>query len=111
MIDKIYKLLKDIGYPVYCGWYNPDINETHITFWIYNTAPTSFSDGFHEELEDSIQFDVWGTNVDEVQSADKALRKILKENEIYWANTNKDFETDSKLYHYSIRFSLNYDEE
>lgn len=107
LTDEIYELLENIGYPVYMGWYREDIQETHITFFIYNAIPTDFSDNEYEQIENSIQFDVWGTDEAEVNTAEEKIRNILKDNEFIWNGSNRDFETETGLLHFSNRFIFN----
>ncbi len=102
--DDIYRILQDIN-NVYEGWYRNDINETHVTFFTYHTAPENFSDNDFESINNSVQVDVWGTDIDDVRKTEKQIIKLLKENGFIWIEGNRDFETDTKLYHYANRFN------
>ena len=107
LTDKIYELLENIGYKVYFGWYQKDVNETHVTFFIYNASPTAYSDSEYELIENSLQLDVWGTNEEEVQDVESKCLEILRENVFYWSESNREYETDTGIYHYANRYKLN----
>lgn len=104
MEDEIYKILENVP-DVYEGWYRSDINRTHVTFFTYNTVPEDFSDCDYESITNSIQVDVWGTDEEEVRTTDKQVKKLLKQNDFLWSESNRDFETETELYHYSNRFN------
>ncbi|MBY6835976.1 hypothetical protein FDG50_00335 [Clostridium botulinum] len=104
MEDEIYRILQDTP-NVYEGWYRENIKENHVTFFTYNTSPRCFSDCDYENINNSVQIDVWGTDVDEVRKTEKEVRKLLKENEFTWIEGNRDFETDTGLFHYANRFN------
>lgn len=101
--DKIYKLLEEVK-NVYYGWYREDINDTHVTFYVYNEVPDNFSDDEFECIGYYIQFDVWGTNEEETLQTKNKVRKILINNNFSWQESNDDFETDTELYHRAMRF-------
>lgn len=105
MIDKIYEMLQNVP-NVYFGWYQEDLNETHVTFFIYNSVPTNFSDNEYESIEDSIQVDVWGTDYEEVNDRTIEVREIFTDNGFTWSSGNNDFETDTKIFHNSLRFKI-----
>lgn len=94
---------------MYEGWYRNDIEETHVTFFKYHYSPDTFFDDEATEEYTAYQFDVWGIDKNEVEKVEKQLRKILKSNEFEWLEGNVNFETDTKLYHYSDRFNINID--
>ena len=104
MEDEIYKILENIP-NVYEGWYREDIKETHVTFFTYNTVPADFSDCDNESIINSVQVDIWGTDVEEVRSIEKQVKSLLKQNDFIWSEANRDFETYTGLYHYANRFN------
>ncbi len=104
MEDEIYRILQDTS-NVYEGWYRENIKETHVTFFTYHATPINFSNCDYENINNSVQIDVWGTNIDEVKATEKEVKKLLKENEFIWIESNRDFETDTGLFHYSDRFN------
>lgn len=110
--DKIYELLQSIS-NVYEGWYREDVKQTHVTFMKYYYADDGFQDDVASEEYQAYQFDVWGTDKAEVETTEKKVRKILKKNEFIWLEGNVDIETDrdEPLYHYSDRFSINFEVE
>ena len=58
------------------GWYNQDINDTHITFYYITDNDANHSDDKNEAEEYYIQVDIW----------------------------NDDYEQDTKIYHKAARF-------
>ena len=108
--DKIYLILEDIP-NVYEGWYRKDLNETHTTFSIYNVTPTDFEDDdFTKELY-LIQVDTWGTSKTEVDEQYRKVKRLLKNNEFIWKDSNRDFETETEIYHYADRFVIDLEVE
>lgn len=104
--DIIYKLLEDIP-NVYAGWYREELSETHVTFMKYYYSPSTFLDDEATEIYFAYQFDVWGTDKDEVESIEKQVRKILIKNDFEWLDGKGEFETETGLYHNSNRFNTN----
>jgi len=105
MEDDIYKILKSVD-NVFEGWYKEDVTETHVTFFIYKQTPDDFSNCDYESTVSTVQVDVWGTNIDEVKSTETTVKGLLKDNDYLWIESNRSFETDTKLYHYTNRFSF-----
>jgi len=108
--DKIYKILEDIP-NVYEGWYREDINSTHTTFLIYYCSPDNFADDDYSEEYYAIQIDTWGTDKDEVEKQYEKVKKLFKDNDFLWLESNRDYENDTKIYHYSDRFNTNIEVE
>lgn len=104
MEDEIYKILESVP-NVYCGWYQEDVTETHVTFLIYKQFPDNFSNCDNESINNAVQVDVWGTDIDEVKNTEKTVKGLLKDNDFIWSESDRDFETDTKLYHFANRFN------
>ena len=110
MEDLIYKILEDIP-NVYEGWYRNDINSTHTTFKSYNSKPSEFADDQNESIQCLIQVDTWGTDDEEVNEQYLKVRKLLRDNDFLWQEGNKDYETDTGIYHYADRFVISVNED
>ena len=108
--DTIYKVLENIN-NVYEGWYREELKETHTTFIIYYTSPTEFEDDDNSKEYICFQIDTWGEDKESVDSQYKKVRKILKENGFCWMESNRDYETYTKIYHYADRFCVIVDYE
>ena len=62
IIEVIAKTLESIslrGITVVQGWYDEDINDTHITFCLLNDDINNISDDEEEEVSYIVQVDIW----------------------------------------------------
>lgn len=84
------------------GWYNKDINDTHITFCYMSDADTQHSDDTNEAEEYYIQVDVWSR--EDCFLLKRKVKKLLKNAGFTYFAGNDDYEQDTKLYHKAARF-------
>lgn len=84
------------------GWYNQDINDTHITFCYMSDTDTQHSDDTNEAEEYYIQVDVWDR--EDCFLLKRKVKKLLKNAGFTYFAGNDDYEQDTKLYHKAARF-------
>lgn len=84
------------------GWYNQDINDTHITFCYMSDTDTQHSDDTNEAEEYYIQADVWSR--EDCFLLKRKVKKLLKNAGFTYFAGNDDYEQDTKLYHKAARF-------
>ena len=84
------------------GWYNQDINDTHITFCYMSDTDTQHSDDTNEAEEYYIQVDTWSK--EDCFLLKRKVKKLLKNAGFTYFAGNDDYEQDTKLYHKAARF-------
>ncbi|ELC8455931.1 hypothetical protein QYB58_001016 [Clostridium perfringens] len=87
------------------GWYDNELNKTHITVHEYLESEESFQDDEASELEHNIQVDIWSKDSIESYNLKKQVRKLLKENGFKFTSGQDLFESDTKIYHKVLRFT------
>ena len=68
--DLVYQTLSSIECPVRYGWYDENMQSTHVTYFVIQESPEMDSDDEMESLAYNIQVDVWSTTDD-----DKKIKK------------------------------------
>lgn len=63
------------------GWYNQDINDTHITFYFMSDEDIDFSEDTNENEEYYIQVDIWSK--EDCFRLKKKVKKLLKKGGLY----------------------------
>jgi hypothetical protein len=108
-IEKIDAILSDTLTPLniqsFYGWYDENINDTHVTFLGMTDVDTDFSDDEAEATEKYIQVDVWAKcNVEDVK---KLVKKTMMSMDGCRYSDGRDFvEDDTGIYHYALRFYI-----
>ncbi|HAT4257297.1 TPA: hypothetical protein I9068_000590 [Clostridium perfringens] len=87
------------------GWYDNELNKTHITVHEYLESEESFQDDEASELEHNIQVDIWSKDSVEAYNLKKQVRKLLKENGFKFTSGQDLFESDTKIYRKGLRFT------
>ncbi|WP_243124919.1 hypothetical protein [Clostridium cuniculi] len=107
IIANALKPISDRGLIVVQGWYDENINDTHITFCELSDRSNDFSDDEEENIVHTIQVDIWSEK-DEWQLK-KEVKKLMLQNDFGYIDGANSFETDTKIHHKALRF--NYLEE
>lgn len=84
------------------GWYNQDINETHITFYFMGDEDTDFSEDTNESEEYYIQVDIWSK--EDCYLLKKKVKKLLKKAGFTYFAGNDQYEKETGIYHKAARF-------
>ncbi|OOM75498.1 hypothetical protein [Clostridium sp. BL-8] len=109
IIERIDKLLTDTLEPLsiqsFYGWYDKDINETHVTFTLLTDSDGDFSDDEAEDNTQLFQVDIWSReNIEDLKKTIKAAMKSL--DNCTYTDGADFYETDTKIYHKAARFSI-----
>lgn len=84
------------------GWYDEDINETHITFYFMGDEDTDFSEDTNEGEEYYIQVDIWSKK--DCFGLKKKVKELLKKAGFTYFAGNDQYEKETGIYHKSARF-------
>lgn len=106
IIETIAKALEGIasrGITVVQGWYDENINDTHITFCELSDRSNSISDDEEEEIAHTIQIDIWSKK--DEWKLKKEVKKLMLNSDFGYIEGQDFFEPDTKIYHKSLRFS------
>lgn len=106
-VARALKEISDSGITVVYGWYDKNINDTHITFCELSDRTNDISDDEEESINHTIQVDIWSKN-DEWQLK-KDVKRLMVNNDFGYIEGQDFFETETKIYHKALRF--NYVEE
>lgn len=111
IVDKLYKLLEttEDGVIVMEGWYDENINNTHITFLLEQDIEKNHADDINASEEVMIQVDIWSKNSKESRELKKKVKKILKDNNFLYETGQDFYELESKLFHKAMRFNYTID--
>ncbi|GAA0069251.1 hypothetical protein UT300003_07740 [Clostridium sardiniense] len=109
IIGLVFEILSPLKVDVIEGWYDKDLNKTHITVHEYLEQDENFIDDENTEVEHNIQIDVWSTDSIESENLKNKIKKLLKSNDFLYDQGESFYETDTKIYHKGMRF--NYTEE
>lgn len=107
IIAQALEAISKRGITVVCGWYDENINDTHITFCELTDRANSYSDDAEEEIVHTIQVDIWSKN--DEWKLKKEVKKLMLSDGFGYIEGQEFFETETKIYHKSMRF--NYIEE
>lgn len=111
VVARALKEISDRGITVVQGWYDENINDTHITFCELSDRTNEVSDDEEESIAHTIQVDIWSKK-DEWQLK-KEVKKLMINNDFGYIEGQDFIEVDknngSVLYHKALRF--NYVEE
>ena len=110
IIEIIAKALESIslkGITVVQGWYDENINDTHITFCELSDRSNNISDDEEEDIVHILQIDIWSKK--DEWKLKKEVKKLMLNNDFGYIEGQNFFEPDAKIYHKSLRF--NYLEE
>lgn len=102
IIGYIYKQLENLGVSVQEGWYDENINDTHITYFCVNENETEFEDDVNTCEKYLIQVDIWSK--EDVLELKEKVKIALKEADFTFKYARDFIETDTKIYHKVLRF-------
>lgn len=101
IVGYIYRQLESIGVSVQEGWYDENINDTHITYFCVNEREIEFEDDENTAEEYLIQVDIWSKE-DTLELKEKVKLRLKDAN--FTFKSARDFiESDTKLHHKVLR--------
>lgn len=107
IIEVISKALQSIslrGITVVQGWYDKNINDTHITFCVLNDNTNNSSDDEEEEILYTVQIDIWSKN--DEWKLKREVKRLMIKNEFGYVDGQDFFEIDTKIHHKALRFKF-----
>lgn len=105
IIDIVSSALSSLDVPVIEGWYDEDLNKTHITVHEYLSQDGDYEDDEASCIEHNIQVDIWSKNSLQACKLKKKIKILLKNNEFSFSQGQDFYETDTKIYHKAMRFT------
>ncbi|MCR6515805.1 hypothetical protein M4I33_13090 [Clostridium sp. LY3-2] len=105
IIELVYDILEPCNVDIIEGWYDKDLNKTHITVHEYLTQDDDFYDDENLTVEHNIQVDVWGKYSKEVNDLRDFCKDSLKKADFIFNQGENLYETDTKIYHRAMRFT------
>lgn len=103
---KVLEVLKSVldskGIKYKLGWYDANINDTHVTFIIPQEDEDEYADDENTSEVYLIQVDIWSK--ENMESLKRELKKAFKDAEFLYQDGANLYETDTKIYHYAMRF-------
>ena len=101
------KTISDRGITVTQGWYNKDLNDTHVTLWDLGEQDGLFSDNVAEGVTLSVQVTIFSQK-DEIELAQE-IKKIMLSNGFDFEGRNGDSSVpENEIYMKAQRFSKLY---
>lgn len=105
IIALVSEILSSLNVDVIEGWYDKELNKTHITVHEYLDQEEEFQDDEASMLEHNIQIDAWSMDSLEAYTLKKEIRKLLKDNGFKYESGQDFYEKDTKIYHKALRFT------
>lgn len=105
IIALVSEALSSLNVDVIEGWYDKELNKTHITVHEYLDQENGFQDDEASELEHNIQLDIWSKDSLEAYNLKKQVRKLLKENGFKYESGQDFYEVETGIYHKALRFT------
>lgn len=84
------------------GWYNQNINDTHITFQYMTDTEINHSEDTNEDEEYYIQVDIWSKK--DCFMLKRKVKKLLKKAGFTYFAGNDQYEQETGIYHKAARF-------
>lgn len=103
-IELVSTSLEPLNIPVIYGWFDKNINSTHITFIEFDNVEGEYCDDEATTEEHWIQIDVWTKNVEEAQTLKRSIKKLLKDSNFNYQDGADQFEADTEIWHISTRW-------
>ena len=109
IIEKIDTVLTNTLEPLniesFYGWYDEDINDTHVTFTLISDNEEDYSNDEAESVNYLVQVDIWSKeNMEDLKKTIKLSMKSLN-NCTYFDGADL-YEDDVKIYHKALRFNI-----
>lgn len=87
------------------GWYDKNINETHVTFILLSDTDNNYSDDEAENNEQLVQVDIWSKeNMEDLKKTTKDSMKTL--DNCRYSDGRDIYELDTGIYHKALRFYI-----
>ena len=105
IIALVTKTLEPTNVEVFEGWYDEELNKTHITVHEYLDQDGDYEDDEASCIEHSIQVVIWSKDSLEAYKLKRQVRKLMIENDFIKNDCQDFYEKGTKIYHKGIRFT------
>lgn len=105
VIKLVTEVLSPLAIPVFEGWYDKELNETHITVHEYLETEEGYEDDNASEVNHNLQIDIWSKKGTESFRLKREVKRLLKESGFIFDSAMDDYEEKIKLWHKAIRVS------
>ncbi|WP_315112909.1 hypothetical protein [Clostridium intestinale] len=107
IIELVAEALEPLGIDTLYGWYDKNLNDTHITYLEFDNSNDNFADDEATTEEHYITVDLWTKNSSEVTTLKKEIKRLLKLGGFFYQDgvDQTEAQTDgSVLYHITTRW-------
>lgn len=105
IIELVSSALDPLNVLVIEGWYDNELNKTHITVHEFLDQEDEFEDDEASQIIHNIQVDIWSKDSLESYNLKKSVKNLLKSNDFSYSQGEDFYETDAKIYHKGMRFT------
>ena len=98
------------GITVVQGWFNKDLNETHVTLWDLGENDENYSDDKAEGCANSVQVTIFSKK-DEIELAHEIKRLMIAHDFSFEGRNGDDSKPQDEIYMKAQRFSKYYEVE
>lgn len=97
--------LEPLSIPSFYGWYDEEIDKTHVTFTLISDNEDDYADDEAESINYLVQVDIWSKeNMEDLKKTIKAAMKTL--DNCTYSDGADLYENDVKIYHKALRFNV-----
>ena len=87
------------------GWYDKDINETHVTFILLSDTDEDYSDDEAETNTQLVQVDIWSK--ENMENLKKTIKEAMKTvGNCRYIDGRDFYEKETLIYHKALRFYI-----
>lgn len=107
IIELVAEALEPLGIDTLYGWYDKNLNDTHITYLEFDNSEGEFADDEATVEEHYITVDLWTKDSSEVTELKKEIKRLLKLGGFFYQDGAEQTETEtdgSTLYHITSRW-------
>lgn len=105
IIGLVTQALEPTNVKVFEGWYDEELNKTHITVHEYLDQDGDYEDDEPSCINHNVQIDIWSKNSLESYQLKKLVRKLMLQNNFIKTSGQDFYEVKTKIYHKAMRFT------
>lgn len=109
ILDLVTTALEPLNIIVSYGWYDENLNATHITFLEFDNVDSDFADDEATSNEHWLQTDIWTKDTLEGQTLKKQVKELLKLNGLLYQDGQDQHEPQTDgliLWHIASRWLI-----
>lgn len=105
IIGLVTQTLEPTNVEVFEGWYDEELNKTHITVHEYLDQDGNYEDDKASCINHNVQIDIWSKNSLEAYKLKRQIRNLMIENDFRKTDSQDFYEVKTKIYHKAMRFT------